>query len=155
MSATVTATTTSTSTVNSNIGSVTSTTFSSNTNTTTNKSIQNQIDVSVSNDTGDTDTEQLVSNLIAKNLEQAKEDVEVQQQETGEYGSEDTIIAYMGFVPNFNTYRTVYIPTQDQWYESQSIYAGNKMIDNIEGFYQMAGQSLNTLTELKKLQPNL
>jgi len=155
MSATVTATTTSTSTVNSNIGSVTSTTFSSNTNTTTNKSIQNQIDVSVSNDTGDTDTEQLVSNLIAKNLEQAKEDVEVQQQETGEYGSEDTIIAYMGFVPNFNTYRTVYIPTQDQWYESQSIYAGNKMIDNIEGFYQMAGQSLNTLTELRNLQPNL
>ena len=155
MSATVTATTTSTNTVNSNIGSVTSTTFSSNTNTTTNKSIQNQIDVSVSNDTGDTDTEQLVSNLIAKNLEQAKEDVEVQQQETGEYGSEDTIIAYMGFVPNFNTYRTVYIPTQEQWYESQSIYAGNKMIDNIEGFYQMAGQSLNTLTELRKLQPNL
>ena len=94
-------------------------------------------------------------NLIAKNLEQAQEDVEVQQQETGEYGSEDTIIAYMGFVPNFNTYRTVYIPTRDQWYESQSIYTGNKMIDNIEGFYQMAGQSLNTLTELRKLQPNL
>ena len=71
MSATVTTTTPAVNTVDSNVSSVTSTTFSA--NTTTNKSIQNQIDVSVSNDTGDTDTEQLVENLIAKNLEQAQD----------------------------------------------------------------------------------
>ena len=61
----------------------------------------------------------------------------------------------MGFVPNFNTYRTVYIPAQEEWYESQSIYAANKLVDNVEGFYQMAGQSLETLSKMRELQPNL
>ena len=152
MSTTVTATATSTNSVDSNMSSVTSTTFSSNTNT--NNSIQNQIDVSVSN-SGDTDAEQLVENIIAQNLQAAQEDVQAQQEETGQYGSENTIIAYMGFVPNFNNYRLVTMPDQDVWYESTGIYTNNMLSDNIEGFYQMAGQSLETLTEMKQLQPPL
>ena len=107
MSTTVTATTTSTTSVDSSMSSVTSTTFSSNTNT--NNSIQNQIDMSVSN-SGDTDAEQLVENIIAQNLQAAQEDVQAKQEETGQYGSENTIIAYMGFVPNFNNYRLVTVP---------------------------------------------
>ena len=152
MSTTVTATATSTNSVDSNMSSVTSTTFSSNTNT--NNSIQNQIDVSVSN-SGDTDAEQLVENIIAQNLQAAQEDVQAQQEETGQYGSENTIIAYMGFVPNFNNYRLVTMPDQDVWYESTGIYTNNMLSDNIEGFYQMAGQSIETLTEMKQLQPPL
>ena len=152
MSTTVTATTTSTTSVDSSMSSVTSTTFSSNTNT--NNSIQNQIDMSVSN-SGDTDAEQLVENIIAQNLQAAQEDVQAKQEETGQYGSENTIIAYMGFVPNFNNYRLVTVPDQDVWYEPTILYADNMLTDNIEGFYQMAGQSLNTLTEMKNLQPNL
>ena len=152
MSTTVTATATSTNSVDSNMSSVTSTTFSSNTNT--NNSIQNQIDVSVSN-SGDTDAEQLVENIIAQNLQAAQENVQAQQEETGQYGSENTIIAYMGFVPNFNNYRLITMPDQDVWYESTGIYTNNMLSDNIEGFYQMAGQSLETLTEMKQLQPPL
>jgi len=152
MSTTVTATATSTNSVDSNMSSVTSTTFSSNTNT--NNSIQNQIDVSVSN-SGDTDAEQLVENIIAQNLQAAQDDVEAKQEETGQYGSENTIIAYMGFVPNFNNYRLVTMPDQDVWYEPTSIYTDSILSDNIEGFYQMAGQSLETLTEMKQLQPPL
>ena len=152
MSTTVTATATSTNSVDSNMSSVTSTTFSSNTNT--NNSIQNQIDVSVSN-SGDTDAEQLVENIIAQNLQAAQEDVQAQQEETGQYGSENTIIAYMGFVPNFNNYRLVTLKDQETWYEPTSIYTDSILSDNIEGFYQMAGQSLNTLTEMKQLQPKL
>ena len=152
MSTTVTATATSTNSVDSNMSSVTSTTFSSNTNT--NNSIQNQIDVSVSS-SGDTDAEQLVENIIAQNLQAAQEDVQAQQEETGQYGSENTIIAYMGFVPNFNNYRLVTMPDQDVWYESTGIYTNNMLSDNIEGFYQMAGQSIETLTEMKQLQPPL
>jgi len=152
MSTTVTATTTSTTSVDSSMSSVTSTTFSSNTNT--NNSIQNQIDMSVSN-SGDTDAEQLVENIIAQNLQAAQEDVQAKQEETGQYGSENTIIAYMGFVPNFNNYRLVTVPDQDVWYEPTILYADNMLTDNIKGFYQMAGQSLNTLTEMKNLQPNL
>ena len=152
MSTTVTATATSTNSVDSSMSSTTSTTFSSSNNTT--NSIQNQIDTSVSSG-GDTDAEQLVENIIAQNLQAAQNDVEAKQEETGEYGSENTIIAYMGFVPNFNNYRLVTLPDQETWYESTDIYANNMLSDNIEGFYQMAGQSLETLIEMKELQPKL
>ena len=152
MSTTVTATVTSTNSIDSNMSSTTSTTFSSSNNTT--NSIQNQIDTSVSNG-GDTDAEQLVENIIAQNLQAAQNDVEAKQEETGEYGSENTIIAYMGFVPNFNNYRLVTMPDQETWYESTDIYANNMLSDNIEGFYQMAGQSLETLIEMRELQPPL
>lgn len=123
--------------------------------TTSTQTLQSQIDVSVSTDASATEAEQTVANVIAQNLQDAQDDVEAKQEETGEYGSENTIIAYMGFVPNFNNYRLVTLPDQDTWYESTDIYANNMLSDNIEGFYQMAGQSLETLIEMKELQPKL
>ena len=119
------------------------------------QTLQSQIDVSVSTDASATETEQTVANVIAQNLQAAQDDVEAKQEETGEYGSENTIIAYMGFVPNFNNYRLVTLPDQETWYESTDIYANNMLSDNIEGFYQMAGQSLETLIEMRELQPKL
>jgi len=124
-------------------------------NTTPTQTLQSQIDVSVSTDSSATEAEQTVANVIAQNLQDAQDDVQAKQEETGEYGSENTIIAYMGFVPNFNNYRLVTMPDQDVWYESTDIYANNMLSDNIEGFYQMAGQSLETLIEMKELQPKL
>jgi len=123
--------------------------------TTSTQTLQSQIDVSVSTDASATETEQTVANVIAQNLQDAQDDVEAKQEETGEYGSENTIIAYMGFVPNFNKYRLVTLPDQDIWYESTDIYANNMLSDNIEGFYQMAGQSLETLIKIKELEPKL
>ena len=61
----------------------------------------------------------------------------------------------MGFVPNFNNYRLVTMPDQETWYAPKDIYANNMLVDNVEGFYQMAGQSLNTLIEMRAMQPNL
>tara|TARA_Y100001938_G_scaffold120962_1_gene168145 strand:- start:657 stop:2807 length:2151 start_codon:yes stop_codon:yes gene_type:complete len=124
-------------------------------NTTPTQTLQSQIDVSVSTDASATEAEQTVANVIAQNLQAAQDDVQAKQEETGEYGSENTIIAYMGFVPNFNNYRLVTMPDQDVWYESTDIYANNMLSDNIEGFYQMAGQSLETLIEMRELQPPL
>jgi len=124
-------------------------------NTTPTQTLQSQIDVSVSTDASATEAEQTVANVIAQNLQAAQDDVEAKQEETGEYGSENTIIAYMGFVPNFNNYRLVTLPDQETWYESTDIYANNMLLDNIEGFYQMAGQSLETLIEMRELQPKL
>ena len=74
------------------------------------QTLQSQIDVSVSTDASATQAEQTVANVIAQNLQAAQDDVEAQQEETGEYGAEDTIIAYMGFVPDFNSYRLVELP---------------------------------------------
>ena len=119
------------------------------------QTLQSQIDVSVSTDASTTETEQTVANVIAQNLQAAQDDVEAKQEETGEYGSENTIIAYMGFVPNFNNYRLVTMPDQETWYEPKDIYANNMLSDNIEGFYQMAGQSLDTLIKMRSLQPPL
>ena len=119
------------------------------------QTLQSQIDVSVSTDASTTETEQTVANVIAQNLQAAQDDVESKQEETGEYGSENTIIAYMGFVPDFNSYRLVELPQKELWYEPRSIYANNMLADNTQGFYEMAGQSIRTLTELRNLQPNL
>ena len=119
------------------------------------QTLQSQIDVSVSTDASTTETEQTVANVIAQNLQAAQDDVESKQEETGEYGSENTIIAYMGFVPDFNSYRLVELPQQETWYEPRSIYANNMLADNTKAFYQLAGQSLNALSQMKELQPNL
>ena len=123
--------------------------------TTTTQTLQSQIDVSMPTNSTANEAEQIVEDVIAQNLQAAQEDVQAQQEETGEYGSENTIIAYMGFVPNFNNYRLVTLPDKETWYEPTVIYENNRLSDNVEGFYQMAGQSLETLIEMRELQPKL
>jgi len=103
----------------------------------------------------DPDSDTTVETIIAKNLQTAKEEVQAQQEETGEYGSENAIIAVMGFLPGFNNYRTVYIPEKEFWYEPKSIYTNSNLSDNTAAFYGLAGQSIKTLTNLKELQPKL
>jgi hypothetical protein len=111
--------------------------------TTTTQTIQNEIDVSVSTGNTASEADIVADKILAQNIQAAQEDVQTQQEETGEYGAEDTIIAYMGFVPDFNSYRLCNVmPQKELWYEPKSIYANNVLADNLEGFYQMAGQSI-------------
>ena len=119
----------------------------------TTETTQDQMDTSIAS--VDADSETTVENIIAQNLQTAQEQVAAKQEETGEYGSENAIIAVMGFLPGFNNYRTVYIPEKEFWYESKSIYTNSNLSDNTAAFYELAGQSIETLTELKKLQPAL
>ena len=119
----------------------------------TTETTQDQMDTSIAS--VDADSETTVENIIAQNLQTAQEQVAAKQEETGEYGSENAIIAVMGFLPGFNNYRTVYIPEKEFWYESKSIYTNSNLSDNTAAFYGLAGQSIETLTELKKLQPAL
>jgi hypothetical protein len=119
----------------------------------TTETTQDQMDTSIAS--VDTDSETTVENIIAQNLQTAQEQVAAKQEETGEYGSENAIIAVMGFLPGFNTYRAVYIPEKEFWYEPKSIYTNINLSDNTAAFYGLAGQSIKTLTELKELQPTL
>jgi len=119
----------------------------------TTETTQDQMDTSIAS--VDSNSETTVENIIAQNLQTAQEQVAAQQEETGEYGSENAIIAVMGFLPGFNNYRTVYIPEKEFWYESKSIYTNSNLSDNTVAFYGLAGQSIKTLTELKELQPAL
>jgi len=116
--------------------------------------VQDQIDTSISSMDTSSDTDTTVEDLIAQNLQTAQEEVEAQQEETGEYGSEDTIIAYMGFVPGFNTYQTVILADQDQWYTPKTIYT-ETMPDNINAFYGLAGSNISKMNDIIKLQPPL
>jgi len=119
-----------------------------------NNTVQDQIDTSISSMDTSSDTDTTVEDLIAQNLQTAQEEVEAQQEETGEYGSEDTIIAYMGFVPGFNTYEKVLMVDQDQWYTSRTIYT-ETMPDNINAFYGLAGSNISKMNDIIKLQPPL
>ena len=118
-------------------------------------STQDQMDVSISSVSNDAESDSTVANIVAQNLQDAQEDVQAQQQETGEYGSENSIIAVMGFVPGFNNYRLVSIPEKEVWYEPKSIYTSNNIEDNRAAFYQLAGSNIRTLTALKEMQPTL
>ncbi len=118
-------------------------------------STQDQMDVSISSVSNDAESDSTVANIVAQNLQDAQEDVQTQQQETGEYGSENSIIAVMGFVPGFNNYRLASIPEKEVWYEPKSIYTSNNIKDNRAAFYQLAGNNIRTLTALKEMQPTL
>ena len=121
----------------------------------TTQTTQDQMDTSIASVGTDTESETTVENIIAKNLQTAQDQVAAKQKETGEYGSENAIIAVMGFLPGFNDYRAVDIPQKEFWYEPKSIYTNNTLSDNTAAFYELAGQSIKTLTDLKKLQPTL
>ena len=116
--------------------------------------IQDQVDTSISSMETSSDTGATVENLIAQNLQTAQEEVEAEQEETGEYGSEDTIIAYMGFVPGFNTYEKILMVDQDQWYTSRTIYT-ETMPDNINAFYGLAGSNISKMNDIINSQPPL
>ena len=121
--------------------------------TVTTETTQDQMDTSIAS--VESDSETTVENIVAQNLQMAQEQAIAKQEETGEYGSENAIIAVMGFLPNFNNYRLVSIPQKEFWYEPKSIYTNKTLSDNNEAFYSMAGQSIRTLTDLKEMQPKL
>ncbi len=61
----------------------------------------------------------------------------------------------MGFNPNFVGYYDRTLPDNNSWYESKNIYTTVTLNDNIQGFYAMAGKSLDVITELVNSQPML
>ena len=113
------------------------------------------IDLAVTSDSKESDADKIADQILAQNLQDAQDQVAAQQEDTGQYGSENAIIAVMGFLPGFNNYRAVYIPEKEFWYEPKSIYTNSNLSDNTAAFYGLAGQSIKTLTELKELQPAL
>mgnify|MGYP006872148439 CR=1 FL=1 len=124
-------------------------------NTTSSDTLQNQIDVSITTNSTSNESEQIVEDVIAQNMQLAQEEAEAIQEETGQYGSEDIVISYIGFLPGFNSYSDISMPGKEFWYEPKSIYTNSTLSDNTEAFYSMAGQSIRTLTDLKEMQPKL
>ena len=116
--------------------------------------MQGQIDTAISGVMTTSEADQVADKIIAQNIEAQQEEAEIQQQETGEYADSSTLIAYLGYVAGFDAYRNAQLPPQSTWYEPKVIYT-NVLGDNIQAFYGLAGASLNKLSEMRSLQPDL
>lgn len=121
----------------------------------TSSAIDSSIDFSSGSEFSTSDSEKIAENILDQNMKDAQQDVMDAQEQTGQYGSEDIVISYIGFLPGFNSYRAVSIPEKEFWYEPKSIYTNNTILDNNAAFYSMSKQSINTLTNLKNMQPTL
>ena len=119
------------------------------------QNVQGQIDTASSGVMTVSEADQIADKIIAANIEAQQEVIEQEQEATGEYADESKLMALMGYVPAFNTYRTVYIPEKEIWYKAKTIYTNNIIYDNTQAFYSLVGENIKTLTELKNLQPNL
>jgi len=117
--------------------------------------MQGQIDTAMSEVSTPSEADQVADQIVAQNLQEQQEQVQASQEETGEYGDQSVFVAYLGYNAGFTDYYGRDIPKQDNWYEPRAIYADVTIQDNVNAFYRLAGDSLNTLTEMRSLQPTL
>jgi len=119
------------------------------------KDIQVKIDAAVSGTSNTSEADTIANQIIAQNIKDQQEEQQSLQEETGKYGDETSLIAYLDYVPGFDAYRNVSIPKADTWYESKTIYEDVKIKDNVEVFYSLASTSFNKLDEMLKSEPRL
>ena len=123
------------------------------------------VDVQVSNLSGEIDTamsgamtaseaDSIADQIVAANIEAQQEEGENTQEETGKYGDESTLVAYLGYVPGFNAYTNAQLPKQTSWYEPRAL-DGGVIGDNVLAFYELAGANMKSMTAMVNSQPNL
>ena len=117
--------------------------------------MDNEIDTAISGVMTSSEADQIADKIIANNIKEQQEEGQATQETTGKYGEEASLVAYMGYVPGFNTYSDAVIPPQTTWYEDKSIYSGAYLPDNITGYYNLAGDSITKMNSMINLQPNL
>jgi len=118
-----------------------------------------QSDVNTSGDNnvavGQSEADVIADQIVAQNIEDQQEQLQQQQQETGEYADESQLIAYMGYVQGFDGYTQVELPQALDWYKEQDIYANVSIPDNNSAFMGMYADSLNSVNALINMQPRL
>ena len=117
--------------------------------------MQGEIDTAISGVMTASEADQIADQIVSQNIQEQQNQAEVEQQETGQYSDESTLVAYLGYVVGFDAYRDLSIPQQETWYEPRAIYTDAMINDNTQAFSGLATVSLNRLTELQNLQPNL
>ena len=117
--------------------------------------MQGQIDTAVVDAGTASEADQIADQIIAQNIQSQQQEAETYQQETGQYGDQSTLVAYLGYNAGFTDYYGRSIPGKEDWYEPRVIYADAYLGDNINAFYKLAGDSLNTLQQMRDLQPTL
>ena len=117
--------------------------------------MQGEIDTAIGGVMTASEADQIADQIIAANIKEQQAEGQTTQEETGKYGDESTLVAFLGYVPGFDAYREATIPKQETWYEPRTIYADASISDNIDAFYGLARTSLNTMQSLINQQPNL
>ena len=119
------------------------------------QNMQGQIDTAMSEVSTPSEADQVADQIVAQNLQAQQEQAQSSQDTTGEYGDQSVFVAYLGYNAGFTDYYGRDIPKQNNWYEPKAIYTDVTIDDNINAFYKLAGDNLNTLTTMKALQPEL
>jgi hypothetical protein len=117
--------------------------------------MQGEIDTAISGVMTASEADQIADEIIANNIKEQQEQAETEQEETGKYGDETTLVAFLGYVPGFDVYKDATIPQVTTWYEPKEIYTNASISDNINAFYGLARTNLNTMQNLINQQPNL
>jgi hypothetical protein len=117
--------------------------------------LQGDISSATSGVVSASEADEIASQIIANNIKNQQDEIQQQQEETGEYADQTTLVAYLGFVPGFDSYKTLELPKQNTWYEAKEIYSDIIMNDNINAFYGLAGNNINTMNILLQSQPQL
>ena len=101
------------------------------------------------------EADQVAAQIVAQNLKSQQEEIQATQENTGEYADQSVFVAYLGYNAGFTDYYDRSIPRKEDWYEPKAIYADAYLSDNTRAFYQLAGDSLTTIQNLRNLQPTL
>ena len=117
--------------------------------------MQSQIDTAVSENTVESEADQIANQIVAQNIKTQQKEIEQEQQETGEYADSSQLVAYMGYVPGFNAYRQVTLDDASNWYTPKAIYGNVSIPDNNSAFVGLYGQSLTGIKDLMDMQPQL
>ena len=117
--------------------------------------VTSEIDTATTGVMTASEADQIADQIIADNIEEQQQQVAASAEESGEYGDQTALVAYIGFNPNFTDYYSQVLPQKTDWYEPRAIYADVSISDNVSAFYDMAGTSLRTLRGMINSQPNL
>ena len=117
--------------------------------------VQGQIDTASSGVMTASEADEIADQIIAANIEAQQEEIEQEQQETGEYGDESTLVALIGYVPGFSTYQETTMVDNTDWYISANIYTSATLDDNNEAFFGLVNENLKGLGQMIEDQPNL
>ena len=87
--------------------------------------------------------------VAAANLEKELASIQAGNTDDAQYGDQTIAVAYIGYTPGFSAYTSqIQLADQKAWYGSAQVYPGQKVVDNKQSFYMMAG---NTQVKLKQM----
>ena len=95
------------------------------------------------------------STVIATNLQTELNKLQQDNENTNDYGDQTIVVSYIGYSSGFSEYTSqTQLADKQSWYDSSQVYKGQKTVDNVVGFYRMAGRTQEKLQEMIHSQYN-